>query len=318
MSDTIHITTTEADAGQRLDKSLSTQLPELSRSRIKALIEAGQVTLANGETLCDPARKVKSGEEICITIPPPEPAIPEPQAIPLNIVYEDDALLVIDKPVGLTVHPAPGNPDGTLVNALLAHCGDSLSGIGGVARPGIVHRLDKDTSGLMAVAKSDAAHQTLSAQLAERSMKRTYQAIVWGIPLPTSGSIEGTIGRSPKNRKKMAVVSKGGKPAVTHYTLLESFGSASLIECRLETGRTHQIRVHMGHLGHALLGDPLYGTKRKNTPVELADFLKNFNRQALHACALTLKHPKTNKTQSFTSPLPEDIQTLLDLLRDLK
>lgn len=318
MNTGIHITATDGDTGNRLDRFLVAHLPELSRSRIKALIESGQVSLTNGTTLCDPARKVKSGDALIIIIPPPEPATPEAQPMPLDIVCEDRSLLVINKPAGLTVHPAPGNPDRTLVNALLAHCGESLSGIGGVARPGIVHRLDKDTSGLMVVAKTDAAHRFLSEQIESRSMKRTYQAIVWGTPSPAAGTIQGNIGRSPRNRKKMAVVNHGGKHAVTHYRVLEPLGIASLVECRLETGRTHQIRVHMAHFGHPLLGDPLYGNLRRQCPDVLLGFLKDFGRQALHACALQLTLPETNKEQIFTSTLPADIQSLLDLLRHLK
>ena len=323
MNDITHIihrlAVEEGDAGIRLDKFLALHLPEFSRSRLKALIEQGQVAREDGTSLRDPSGKVKPGEQVTMTVPPPEPAEPIAQAIPLDILFEDDALLVINKPAGLTVHPAPGSPDHTLVNALLAHCGDSLSGIGGIARPGIVHRLDKDTSGLIAVAKTDAAHHALSAQLAERTMKRTYQAIVWGTPVPASGTIEGNIGRSPRDRKKMAVVPKGGKAAVTHYVLRETFGLASHVECKLQTGRTHQIRVHMAHLGHALLGDPLYGKRTpKQLPDELSDFIEKFNRQALHASMLQFRHPKTHEEQCFTSPLPEDMQCLLNILSPLK
>lgn len=237
-------------AGLRIDKSLSLALPELSRSRIQSLIENGHVRCA-GKTVTDGARKVKPGESYEIEIPEAVPSYLAPQKIDLDIVYEDDDLLVINKQAGLTVHPGAGNPDKTLVNALLAHCGETLSGIGGVARPGIVHRIDKDTSGLLVVAKNDATHVHLSEQLATRSLKRTYHAIVWGAPKLKAGTVTGNIGRSPANRQKMAVVKSGGKEAVTHYKVVASLQSpvASVVECNLETGRTHQIRVHMLHIG---------------------------------------------------------------------
>jgi 23S rRNA pseudouridine1911/1915/1917 synthase len=278
----------------------------LSRAGAQRLIKAGRVT-RDGKAATDADRRVWAGETYEITLPPPEPAAPKAQALPLTIVYGDDDLLVIDKPAGLVVHPAAGNRDGTLVNALLAHCGASLSGIGGVARPGIVHRLDKDTSGLMVVAKHDAAHRALSAQFADRSLSRVYQAVTRGVPHPAKGSIEGAIGRHPRDRKRMAVVARGGKPALTHYKVMERFGTeAGLVECRLATGRTHQIRAHMAHIKHPLIGDPVYGARRGGIV---------FPRQALHAAELTFLHPRTGRAMKFRSPLPEDMAGLLAALR---
>ena len=246
-------------AGDRLDRMLATALPDHSRTRIKGLIENGQLTSA-GKTITDPSYRVKSGEEFTLNIPAAEPAIPQPEAINLEVVHEDADLIVIDKPAGLVVHPAPGNIGGTLVNALLAHCGESLSGIGGVKRPGIVHRLDKETSGLIVVAKNDRTHIDLSEQFAARTIDRAYQALVWGIPRPLTGNIEGNIGRNRHNRKKMAIVPSGGKHAKTGYKVVKRFGDfATLVECRLATGRTHQIRVHMAHIGHPVIGDTTYG-----------------------------------------------------------
>ena len=240
-------TVPRAEDRARLDRLLADHVPALSRSRLKNLIETGRVSIA-GETITEPGYRVKPGQAVTLVIPPPTDETPRAQAIPLQIAYEDDDLIVVDKPAGLVVHPAPGNPDRTLVNALLAHCGASLSGIGGVRRPGIVHRLDKDTSGLMVAAKHDAAHQGLSAQFATRRLSRTYNAVVWGVPRPGEGRIEGAIGRDTRNRKRMAVRQSGGKPAVTRYRVLQSSAALwSLVECRLETGRTHQIRVHMAH-----------------------------------------------------------------------
>jgi 23S rRNA pseudouridine1911/1915/1917 synthase len=310
-------------AGQRLDRFLAGALPDLSRMRLKTLIQSGQVSL-NGETITEPSYRVKPGESFTVTVPPAVDATPQAQDIALQIVYEDDALIVVDKPAGLVVHPAPGNPDRTLVNALLAHCGDSLSGIGGVRRPGIVHRLDKDTSGLMVVAKTDAAHAALAAQLADRSLKRTYHAVVWGAPSPRSGTVDRPIGRDPRNRKRMAVVSRGGKEARTHYKVLEAFGPAAepiaaLVECRLETGRTHQIRVHMAALGHPLIGDPLYGRARRGRTSRLdpetRDAVAGFDRQALHATALSFRHPTSGKMLNFQAPPPPDMKALLGTLR---
>lgn len=331
--ETIHkVEISDELSGQRLDKCVSQLVPELSRSRVQSLIAAGALT-CKGEKLTDASSKVKAGMILTLAIPEAAPSHITAQDIPLDIVFEDEHLLVLNKPPGLTVHPAPGHADGTLVNALLAHCGASLSGIGGVARPGIVHRIDKDTSGLLVVAKHDAAHHHLSEQLSTRTLGRTYQAIAWGAPEKTSGTITGNIGRSPANRQKMAVV-KGGKAATTHYRRIETFHPASmktplasLIECKLETGRTHQIRVHCAHIGTALLGDPLYGQptrtrlnggQYKSIPAELRTALLAFDRQALHAAELHLIHPETGKTMSFTAPLPHDMLALLDALRTAK
>lgn len=319
--ETLKIIIREKDKGQRLDKVLAALAPHLSRARFQALIEGGHVACA-GKSFDDSSYKVKEGEIYDITIPPPIEAIPQPQEISLDIVYEDKDLLVINKTPDMVVHPAAGNHEGTLVNALLAYCGDTLSGIGGVKRPGIVHRLDKETSGLMVVAKNDAAHHGLSQQLASRTLKRTYQAIVWGAVSPATGHIETQIGRSPTNRKKMAVLNGGGKTAITDYKKLESFGLiASLVECRLQTGRTHQIRVHMAHLKHWLVGDPVYGRPaaqkflrlNKVDPV-LSAALLDFPRQALHAAALEFIHPISETRISLTSELPEDMQSLLRVL----
>lgn len=301
----------EDKAGMRLDRFLADAVPALSRTRLKALIEAGRVAGAGS----DPAYKVKAFQSFTVAVPAPEPATPRPEAIPLNVLYEDDDLIVIDKPAGLVVHPAPGHYDGTLVNALLAHCGGSLSGIGGVSRPGIVHRLDKDTSGVMVVAKNDAAHRHLSEQFAGRSLERAYYALVWGVPNPRRGEIEGNIGRNPVNRKKMAIVKRGGKPALTRYEVLKSYGTlASLVECRLATGRTHQVRVHMTALGHPVIGDPLYGGGAKNRLKGASETLKqmilSFNRQALHAHLLGFTHPKTLEKLRFNSILSNDINEL--------
>jgi 23S rRNA pseudouridine1911/1915/1917 synthase len=295
---------------QRLDKALARLVPALSRARLQALMAEGHVTL-KGKKITDASRKAKAGEVYDIQIPPPLPAEPEAQKIPLEIVYEDDDVLVIDKPPGLVVHPAPGNRDRTLVNALLAHCGASLSGIGGVARPGIVHRLDKDTSGLMIVAKNDRAHQALSRQFADRTLSRTYQAIVWGVPMPRAGSVEAPIGRHLRDRKKMAVTAKG-RTALTHYKLLEAFTKTSLVECKLATGRTHQIRVHLAHIKHPVVGDPVYG-RSKGSGGNIV-----FSRQALHAAALQFCHPRTEKIMRFTADLPKDMADLLKSLKDQK
>ncbi len=301
--------------GTRLDKWLADSAPELSRSRLKALIETGHVTL-DGATIEDPSTHVKQGQVATVTVPEASAAEPQPQPLPLRILYEDEHLIVVDKPAGMVVHPAPGSPDGTLVNALLFHCGSSLSGIGGVRRPGIVHRLDKDTSGIMVAAKTDAAHQGLSVQFSERTMERAYEALVWGTPTPRKGEVEGNIGRSPSNRQKMAVVKRGGKTALTRYRVLKSYldGTCALIECRLATGRTHQIRVHMAHIGHTLVGDPLYGNqrRRKGVPKDVIPLLEGFQRQALHAYLLGFTHPETGENLRFTAPMPEDMASLID------
>jgi 23S rRNA pseudouridine1911/1915/1917 synthase len=322
MTETLNILTTDDDVGHRLDKVLTRHAPDLSRARIQALIEQGHLTLA-GKPVDTASRRVKAGEDYTLLIPPPEDAEPVAQDIALNVAYEDKDLLVIDKPVGLVVHPAAGNHDGTLVNALLAHCGASLSGVGGVRRPGIVHRLDKDTSGLMVVAKNDVAHHGLSEQLSSRTLKRVYHAIVWGLPSPTSGRVETQIGRSRTNRQKMAVLASGGKEAITDYALLENFGMlASLVECRLQTGRTHQIRVHMAHLRHWMVGDRTYGhpSARKLLNMQKADdkvaaALLDFPRQALHAAQLEFVHPIGKNKIALKSPLPPDMASLLKTLR---
>ena len=325
MTETSHIITiVPEDAGERLDKFLAGRLPEFSRSRLAALIDQGCIS-CDGKTVNTASVKTKSGQHYTITIPEVAPSHIVAQDIALNIVFEDEHMLVLDKPAGLTVHPAPGHPDMTLVNALLAHCGDSLSGIGGVARPGIVHRIDKDTSGLLVVAKHDAAHAKLSAQLADRSLGRTYAALVWGVPKPAKGTITGNVGRSPSNRQKMAVLKTGGKEATTHYKTLETFhDKLALIECNLETGRTHQIRVHCAHIGHPLVGDPVYGQSTasrlksgayKTLSDEARMALLAFDRQALHARELHLIHPETGKKMSFTCPIPEDMQRLISVLQ---
>ncbi len=310
---------TAARGGGRLDKFLATALPALSRTRLKALIEEGRVSLG-AATIADPSYRVKPGDVFTLAVPAPVPAKPRPQEIPLSIVYEDDQVIVIDKPAGLVVHPAPGNRENTLVNALLAHCGGSLSGIGGVMRPGIVHRLDKDTSGLLVAAKTDAAHAALARQFAAHSVTRAYRALVWGVPKPASGRISGNIGRNPRNRKKMAVVKKGGKPAATTYRVLKRFGAeASLIECRLATGRTHQIRVHLAAIGHPVLGDPAYGRPPPRgrcgpLPEPIKAGLKRLGRQALHAYLIGFDHPITGKRLEFSSDIASDISSLINEL----
>lgn len=304
---------TDAQGGMRLDKALADLFPELSRERLKALILAGHVRGPDGAAVTDPARKVRAGAGYAIDLPEPEPAEARPQSIPLAIVHEDTDLVVIDKPAGMVVHPAAGNPDGTLVNALLAHCEGQLSGIGGVARPGIVHRIDKDTSGLLVVAKSDRAHDGLARQFKAHSIRRRYLAIVDGVPARAAGTIDTWIGRSDRDRKKMAVQREGrGKHAVTHYRVLQRLRGAALVECRLETGRTHQVRVHMAHLGHPLLGDPLYGRGRARHR-ELLTAL-GFRRQALHATSLGFIHPVDGSDLEFDSPMPRDMQELFSHL----
>ena len=301
----------EAQHGLRLDKALAELLPELSRERLKSLIVEGEVT-ADGRTL-NPSMKVAAGQLFAVNIPAPAEAEAIAQDIPLNIVHEDADLIVVDKPAGLVVHPAAGNLDGTLVNALLHHCRGELSGIGGVARPGIVHRIDKDTSGLLVVAKSDRAHEGLAQQFKAHSIDRLYAAIVYGLPLPTAGTVDTWIGRSDADRKKMAVHREGrGKHAVTHYRTIERLAGAALVECKLETGRTHQVRVHMAHLGHPLIGDPVYSRDRKGFKTILETL--RFKRQALHAKRLGFIHPLTGQKLSFDSALPTDMQELLSEL----
>ena len=324
----LRATVAPAQAGKRLDRFLAEALPQLSRSRLQQLIAAGQV--AQDETVAEDANtRVKEGDSYAIRLPPPLPAAPAPQDIPLVIVHEDADLIVIDKPAGLVMHPAAGNPDGTLVNALIAHCGASLSGVGGEARPGIVHRLDKDTSGLVVAAKNERAMHSLAGQFSHHAVERAYNAVVWGAPRLSQGKIEGDIGRSPFDRKRMAVLRGGGKPARTNYAVLERYGDAdrpfaSLIECRLETGRTHQIRVHLAHLGHPLIGDPTYGRARKpprsKTPAQADAYaaVENFPRQALHAFLLGFKHPTTQQHMRFQSPWPADFSELVVKLRGLQ
>ena len=312
---TTSATVEEAQAGLRLDRFLADALPALSRTRLQALIAEGAVA-CGGAKVTEASRRVKSGENYCVVEPEVVAARPAAQAIPLDIVYEDVDLIVINKPAGLVVHPAAGNPDHTLVNALIAHCGESLRGIGGEARPGIVHRLDKDTSGLMVAAKTEPALRALAEQFAAHTLDRAYQAVVWGVPHPRDGVLSGNIGRSNRNRKKMAVVKTGGKTAETHYSVLRPLGTfAAHIECRLRTGRTHQIRVHLAEMGHPVVGDPLYGggdAKRLKTADE--DFrtaVSALGRQALHAVLIGFTHPRTGERLIFESNLPKDIAALL-------
>ncbi len=297
------LTATKSD---RLDRWLSNQLSDLSRSRIQKLIEQGNVEI-NGETCTDKNAKVKPGDRIHLTIPEAQPTNIQPEDIPLDILYEDDRILILNKPAGLVVHPAAGHTDGTLVNALLAHC--PLAEIGGEQRPGIVHRLDKDTTGAIAIAKTDQAYQHLQAQLKAKTARREYLGVVYGVPKTESGSINQPIGRHPVDRKKMAVVpeEKGGRPAITHWQIKERLGNYTLIHFQLETGRTHQIRVHSAYMGHPIVGDPLYSSGR--------DIGVNLPGQALHAWKLTLQHPVSGEWISVTAPLPKAFNTLLEVLR---
>jgi 23S rRNA pseudouridine1911/1915/1917 synthase len=311
-SQTIDIRLQPAHAGWRLDRALAAAVPTLSRERLKTLIRTGAVESA-GKPLRDPATKVRGDESFRVAVPEPEPAHNEPQDIPLTIVFEDEHLLVVDKPAGLVVHPAAGNLDGTLVNALLHHCGGSLSGIGGVARPGIVHRIDKDTSGLLVVAKTDVAHEGLARQFAAHSIDRRYLALVSGVPRSNGGRVDAPLARSATNRKKIAIVEGSrGKRAVTHWSRLNVLKDAALVECRLETGRTHQVRVHMASIGHPLLGDPVYGRSGKAHGKLLKEL--QFHRQALHAAELGFTHPVTKHRLSFSSPMPPDMQELFNAL----
>ena len=327
MTDKVTETVTIAaeEAGLRLDRVLAAHIATMSRSRLKTLILAGQVKIA-ARTIRDPAASVNSGDTVIVTLPPPEKASPEGEVIPLNVIYEDDAIIVIDKPKGLVVHPAAGHTSGTLVNALIAHCGASLSGIGGVKRPGIVHRLDKDTTGLMVAAKTDNAHRALSKQFAEKTegpLKRGYLALVWGAPDRPKGTIDAPLGRHAHARDKQAV-RESGRPAVTHWHVLERFPGpdgkpiASLLACTLETGRTHQIRVHLAHIGHPILGDATYGTGFKTKASRLGPqahaALEALGRQALHAYLLTIEHPETGDALEFRSELPGDLRRLRDAL----
>ncbi|MBB3559722.1 23S rRNA pseudouridine1911/1915/1917 synthase [Rhizobium sp. BK512] len=327
------VLTADETAEGRLDAWLTAQVgEEFSRSRIKALIKDGQVLL-KGAPVTDPQRKVRAGDSYEITLPEPEDPAPKGENIPLDILYEDEDVIVISKPAGLVVHPGPGNWTGTLVNALIHHCGDTLSGIGGVRRPGIVHRLDKDTTGVMVVAKNDMAHRHLSLQFADHGrtmpLERAYQAIVWGRPRSLSGTIDAPLGRATGDRTRRAVKrpeNESADEAITHYEVLERFHEspdasalASLVECHLETGRTHQIRVHMAHIGHPLLGDAVYGagfrTKANLLPDEARKIVKAFDRQALHAYMLQFEHPRTGKVMHFEVPLPDDMVELADALR---
>jgi 23S rRNA pseudouridine1911/1915/1917 synthase len=309
---TIDVRLTPAHAGMRLDRALADAVPTMSRERLKALIRSGALE-ASGALIRDPALKVRGEEHYRLAVPEPEPAHNEPQDIPLRVIFEDEHLMVVDKPAGLVVHPAAGNRDGTLVNALLHHCGGSLSGIGGVARPGIVHRIDKDTSGLLVVAKTDVAHEGLAKQFAAHSIDRRYLAIVNGVPKVAEGTVDAPLARSSANRKKIAIVADGrGKRAVTHWTRIQVLRDAALVECRLETGRTHQVRVHMASLGHALLGDPVYGRSGKAHGKLLSEL--GFHRQALHAAELGFTHPVLKHRLSFSSGMPPDMQELFKRL----
>jgi 23S rRNA pseudouridine1911/1915/1917 synthase len=313
-----------AEAGVRLDKALGASLASFTRSRIQSLIRTGKVTLA-GATVREPGRRVKPGERYDVQIPAPQPAEPRAESMALSIAYEDEHLIVIDKPAGLVVHPAAGHVSGTLVNALIAHCGDSLSGIGGVRRPGIVHRLDKDTSGLLVVAKTDAAHVGLSRQFAAHGrdgrLERRYLALVWGVPVRAAGRVDAPLARGQRNRTKMTVTRVGvGRHAVTHYRLLERYADnagrplAALLQLELETGRTHQIRVHMAHVGHPVIGDPVYAAGFAASARRLSENMRaaveNFGRQALHASHLGFEHPVTGHRLAFESPLPDDLAAL--------
>lgn len=304
--------------GERVDRFVSAHSGGLSRSRVKTLIEEGCLS-CGPKTVTEPAELVKAGQHYVLHIPPAAPAVPEGEHVPFDVFYEDDDLIVLNKPAGLVVHPAPGNETGTLVNGLIAHCGSSLKGIGGERRPGIVHRLDKDTSGLMVAAKTEKAHLALSEDFAARRIDRAYLAFCWGCPNPAEGDYEGDIGRDKRDRKRMAIVTHNGKWALTHYRTLKAFAmGAALVTCKLATGRTHQIRVHFSAHGHPLIGDPVYWRRvpaaaKGLTPDARAAAL-DFPRQALHATRLGFKHPRTGETLSFEAPMPEDMQQLGQVL----
>ncbi len=335
MNDTsiLEFTVNPEEEGQRLDRILAARAPDVSRARFQSLIADGHVTV-NGSAATKAKSRPRAGDVVRVVLPEPEPAEPEPEDIPLDIIHEDEDLIVVDKPAGMVVHPAPGHSSGTLVNALLHHCGESLSGIGGVRRPGIVHRLDRDTSGLLVIAKTDRAHKGLSAQFAAHGrdgrLERLYRALVWGRPLRSRGTIDRPLARSAVNRQKIAVVrdDAGGREAVTHYRILESFPPdsvrpvASLAECRLETGRTHQIRVHMAYIGCPVMGDAVYGAGFRSSATRLGPearaALETLGRQALHAAVLGFEHPVTGEKMRFESPLPEDMERLLEALRKEK
>ncbi|TCT13397.1 ribosomal large subunit pseudouridine synthase D [Tepidamorphus gemmatus] len=318
----------DSRSGDRIDRVLAGLVADMSRARLQTLIRDGQVSVG-GRTIVEPRYRVNAGDLVHLRIPPTQPAILQPEPIALEIVHEDADLIVISKPAGLTVHPGAGTPSGTLVNALLHHCAGSLSGIGGIERPGIVHRLDKDTSGLMVVAKTDAAHRHLSAQFADHGrtgdLERGYLAIIWGAPERRRGTIDAPLARSPQNPEKMAV-RRGGREAITHFEVLDTYSDpegrplASLIECRLETGRTHQIRVHLAHIGHPLLGDPVYGggfrSKERLMSERQRQALAGLGRQALHAYLLALRHPSRDEILRFESDLPGEMRSLVDALTE--
>jgi len=291
------------DAGKRIDAWISAQMEDMTRSAVQRLLEEGRIT-CGGKV---PAKnyKLNGTETLEITLPDPVPVDVVPQNIPLDVVYEDEDVIVVNKPKGLVVHPAPGHPDGTLVNALLYHCGDSLSGVGGELRPGIVHRIDRDTSGLIIAAKNDFAHQKLAAQLQDHSLARVYRCIVAGNLKEDSGTVDAPVGRHPVDRKKQAVVADG-RHAVTHWRVLERFGGFTYVECRLETGRTHQLRVHMAHTGHPLLGDTVYGSKKA---------VPGLQGQCLHAVGLRFRHPRTDEAVELSCPLTEEFEKQLRKLR---
>ncbi|GAA0776581.1 RluA family pseudouridine synthase [Roseibium denhamense] len=325
----IIFTVEAADTGKRLDAVLAAHTQELSRNRVQTLIKAGEATVG-GAKVVEPKHRVNEGDILTLALPEAEDPDPKGEPIPLAVVFEDDHVIVVDKPAGLVVHPGAGNWTGTLVNALIHHCGESLSGIGGIKRPGIVHRIDKDTSGLLVVAKTDRAHQGLAAQFADHGrtgpLERAYSALVWGAPSHLKGTVDANLARSQVNRQKIAVVKTAGRTAITHWQVKERFGSgdqqalASLMECRLETGRTHQIRVHMAHIGHPLIGDNDYGpgfkTKANRLEEPLKGLVQGFNRQALHAGLLAFEHPVSGKTLRFESTYPEDFERLLSGLQN--
>ena len=292
-----------AESAERIDALLARSVEGLTRSAAQRLLEQGAVTLRGCPVKKN--HKTAPGERFTLTLPEPEPAVPEPEDIPLDVRYEDDDLIVVNKPRGMVVHPAPGHPDGTLVNALLHHCGDTLSGVGGEKRPGIVHRIDKDTSGLLIAAKNDFAHLALSAQLSDHSLARTYEAVVIGNLREDSGTVDAPIGRHPTDRKRMAVTQKNSRPAVTHWEVLARYPGYTHVRCRLETGRTHQIRVHMAHIGHPLLGDLIYGRKKPELGLE---------GQCLHARELTFVHPRTGERVTVTTDLPDWFEAVLKKL----
>ena len=317
--ETLTIEISPDEVGERLDRALVPHLPDLSRARLQALIAEGRLTFGS-DVVVDGKHKARAGT-YSLTVPAPVEATPQPQDIPLDILYEDAHLIVVNKPAGMAAHPGPGTPDGTLVNALLFHCGDTLSGIGGVLRPGIVHRLDKDTSGVLVAAKTDAAHRGLSELFSRHDIDRAYRAVVRGAPRYMKGTVNTRIGRSHHDRKKMAVLRGGGREAITHYRLEEVYGStkplAALLTCRLETGRTHQIRVHMAHLGCPCLGDPIYGSGAPHRDVQAIIDELGFDRQALHAAVLGFVHPVTGEKLRFKAPLPDDMAGLVEALRNM-